>query len=216
MLKLLLGLIGVTSIIVATSLLFGGGSLLWVDVALTDENGFINTVPMDVEVDGYALVAGPAEFELEPELPIEVGELATIRLQVENQSASRAIFVGVAETDALDVYLGGVSHAIVEEVEPESMSLSYRTGEPGQLPELPAEQEFWVRSIHGLGEQTLEWTLAPGDYSVVVMNEDASEGMSFDAVVGARVPVIRSIGVGLLIGGGLALTMGTILLAIAL
>jgi hypothetical protein len=216
MLRLLLGLIGVTSVIVAAALLFGGGSLLWADTTLTDGEGFINTVPMDVDVDGYALVAGPAQFELEPEFPIALGDVATIRLRVENQSPSQGIFVGIAETTTLDAYLGGAAHAIVEELESESMSLSYRTGGAGDLPALPAEQDFWISSIGGVGEQTLEWDMATGSYSFVVMNEDASEGMSFDAVVGARVPMIRPIGVGLLIGGGVSLLIGTILLAVVL
>ena len=57
MFRLLVGLIGVTSVIVAVPLLFAGGSLLWLDTTLTDAEGFVNSVPMEIEIDGYALVA---------------------------------------------------------------------------------------------------------------------------------------------------------------
>jgi len=216
MFRLLVGLIGVTSVIVAASLLFGGGSLLWLDTALTDAQGFINTVPMEMGVDGYALVAGPGEIDIEPELPIDVGDLATIRLRAENQSASQAIFLGVAETDALDAYLGGVAYAVIDELGEDSFEFSYRTNETGEAPLVPTTVDIWVTSAYGVGEQVIEWEISSGDLSFVVMNEAATEGMEFEVVVGARVPLIKSVGVSLLVGGGVALALGTILLAIAL
>jgi len=216
MFRLLVGLLGVTSVIVAVSLLFGGGSLLWLDTALTDAQGFINTVPMEMGVDGYALVAGSAEIGIEPELPIDVGELATIRLRAENQSASQAIFLGVAETDALDAYLGGVAYAVIDEMGEDSFEFSYRTNETGEAPPAPPTVDIWVTSAYGVGEQVIEWEISSGDFSFVVMNEAATEGMEFEVVVGARVPLIKSVGVSLLVGGGVALALGTILLAIAL
>ena len=71
-------------------------------------------------------------------------------------------------------------------------------------------------STAGIGAQELEWELEEGAVSFVVMNEDASDGLAIDAVAGVRVPLIGPVGVGLLIGGGVALAIGTILLALAL
>lgn len=48
------------------------------------------------------------------------------------------------------------------------------------------------------------------------MNEDASDGLAFETVVGARVPLIGPVSIGLLVGGAVILAIGTILLAIAL
>jgi len=216
MLRLLVGLIGVTSVLVAGSLLFGGGSLLWFDAAFTDEDGFINSAPVDVDVDGYALVAGPTEIDIEPEFPIEVGGLATIRIRAESQSATPGIFLGVAEATALEAYLDGSTYAVVEDLDEESLELTYRTSEDGVIPASPTTVDLWSSSTHGTGEQVLEWEIESGDYALVVMNETGSEPMAFEATVGVRVPLVRPIGVGLLIGGGITLALGTILLAIAL
>jgi hypothetical protein len=39
------------------------------------------------------------------------------------------------------------------------------------------------------------------------MNADASSGVDFEGVIGAEVPVLRPIAIGLLIGGGVLLLM---------
>ncbi len=216
MFRILMGLIGVVGLVVATSLLFGGGSLLVLESTLTDENGFINSVPFDIEVDGYAVVAGPAEIELTPDVPVDLGEIVTLRVRAIPDDPARGIFVGVAEAADVDAYLGGIPHAIVEDLNEDSFSLTYRVDASGEAPGAPSEQSFWVASTHGPGPQTLEWQIEDGNVSFVVMNEDATDGISFEAVVGARVPLIRPIGTGLLIGGGVALAVGMILLTLAL
>ena len=216
MFRLLVGLLGVTSLLVSASLLFGGGSLLWVDTAFTDAEGFVNSVPVEIEVDGYALVAGPAEIDIEPDLPIEVGELATIRLRAESQSASQEIFLGVAEASAVEAFLGGATYAVIDEFAEDSFEWSYKASESEQAPAAPTTVDIWMISTYGTGEQVLDWEVRSGDVSFVVMNERATEGMAFEASVGARVPLVKPLGVGLLIGGGVTLALGTILLAIAL
>ncbi len=92
-----------------------------------------------------------------------------------------------------------------------------RSSRSGDTPfPAPTAVDIWVTSTYGIGEQVLEWELSSGDFSFVVMNEAATEGMAFEIIVGARVPLIKSVGVSLLVGGGVALALGTILLAIAL
>lgn len=216
MFRILMGLIGVVGLVVATSLLFGGGSLLLLESTLTDEEGFINSVPFDIEVDGYAVVAGPAEIEMTPDVPVDLGEIVTLRIRAIHEDPTLGVFIGVADTAAVDAYLGGVPHAIVEDMDDESFSLTYRIDASGEAPGLPSEQRFWINSTYGPGLQTLEWEVDTGDVSFVVMNEDAVDGISFEAVVGARIPLIRPVGNGLLIAGGVALAVGTLLLALAL
>lgn len=216
MFRILMGLIGIAGLVVATSLLFGGGSLLLLDATLTDEEGFFNSVPFDVEVDGYAVVAGPAEIDVAPDVPVDLGEIATLRIHATHEDPTQGIFVGIADTADVDAYLGGVPHAIVEDLDEESFSLTYRVDASGELPETPSEQPFWVSSAYGPGVQELEWDIEAGDVSFVVMNMDASDGISFEAVVGARIPLIRPIGTSLFIGGGVALAVGTLLLVLAL
>jgi len=219
MFRLLLGVIGLAGILVALPLLLTGGSLFWVDTAFTDADGFINSSKMEIEVDGFALVAGPAEIEDLPNLPdspIELGEIATLRIQAENLDADGGLFIGIAPTEILADYLGGVPYAVVDDVYEDEMFLSYRmsTSDGDLLP--PGDQGFWTVSISGIGIQELEWELEEGNVSFVIMNQDASDGLAIKAVAGVRVPAIRPVSVGLLIGGGVALTIGTILFALAL
>jgi len=216
MFKILMGLIGIVGLVVAASLLFGGGSLLLLEATLTDEDGFIHSVPFDVEVDGYAVVAGPAEIDLTPDVPVDLGEIATLRIQAIHEDPTHGIFVGVADTADVDAYLGGVPHALIEDLDEESFSLTYRVDASGEALGPPTEQPFWISSTHGLGPQTLDWQIETGDVSFIVMNENAEDGISVEAVVGARVPLIRPVGTGLLIGGAAALAVGTLLLALAL
>jgi len=216
MFRMLLGLMGIAGLVVATSLLFGGGSLLLLDAALTDAGGFFNSVPFDVEVDGYAVVAGPAEIDLTPDVPVDLGEIATLRIHAIHEDPTHGIFVGIADAVDVNGYLGGVPHAIVEDLDEESFSLTYRIDASGEVPGAPSEQPFWISSTYGPGLQALEWEIETGDVSFVVMNTDATDGISFEAVVGARIPLIRPVGTSLLIGGGVALAVGTILLALAL
>jgi len=216
MFRILMGLLGVVGLIVAIPLLFGGGSLVVLESTLADEQGFINSVPFDIEVDGYAVVAGPAEIHVAPELPVDLGEIATLRIRATQEDAARGLFLGVADAGNVESYLGGVPHAIVEDLDADEFALTYRVDASAGAPGMPAEQPFWIDSTSGSGMQTLEWEIESGDVSFVVMNEDAADGISFEAVVGARVPVIRPVAMGLVIGGAVSLAIGTLLLAIAL
>lgn len=219
MFRLLLGVVGLAGVLIALPLLFAGGTLFWVDTALTDANGFVNSTVMEIEVDGFALVAGPAEIEDLPEIPdspIALGEIATLRIQAENLDADQGIFIGIAPTETLDDYLGGVPYAVVDDTDEGELFLSYRMNASDEPLSPPGEQEFWTSSTTGIGLQQLEWELEEGDVSFVIMNEDASDGLAIEVVAGVRVPLIGPVGVGLLIGGGVTLAIGTILLALAL
>jgi len=219
MFRLLLGVVGLAGVLIALPLLFAGGTLFWVDTALTDANGFVNSTVMEIEVDGFALVAGPTEIEDLPEIPdspIALGEIATLRIQAENLDADQGIFIGIALTETLDDYLGGVPYAVVDDTDEGELFLSYRMNASDEPLSPPGEQEFWTSSTTGIGLQQLEWELEEGDVSFVIMNEDASDGLAIEVVAGVRVPLIGPVGVGLLIGGGVTLAIGTILLALAL
>jgi hypothetical protein len=73
-----------------------------------------------------------------------------------------------------------------------------------------------VTSASGTGQQTLDWTIQSGEWAMVIMNADASSGVSADLRFGALAPsgldtlAWTSIAVGLvaLIGGGLLLYLG--------
>ena len=52
-------------------------------------------------------------------------------------------------------------------------------------------------------ERTIEWEPEDGDWRAVVMNEDASRGVSAKLSIGAELDSILWIGIGLLVAGAL-------------
>ena len=70
----------------------------------------------------------------------------------------------------------------------------------------PGEQTFWVAQVSGSGEQTLEWEPEDGDWQLVLMNADASRGVSSELAIGAELDSVLWIGIGLLVAGALLAT----------
>ena len=85
---------------------------------------------------------------------------------------------------------------------------------PGaQVPAAPATMEgLWDETATGTGTQTLTWDAHQGSWTFVLMQADASPGISVVATGGARVPYLTPIGVVLLVVGGLVLTAAVVML----
>ena len=216
MIRLLVGLLGITGAILATALLIGGGTLLWIDATMTDREGFISAKPVTLETDTYGIATPPAEIDVTSTGPFEFGTLATFRIEAENLNPTKGVFVGVAEADDLKDYLDDVLHVEIKDFQLEPFETTMILHPGHRAPQTPSAQAFWTISAHGVGRQSLTWDLESGDYAFVLMNEDASSDVAVEAVVGARVPLIRPISISLLIGGGVTLFIGTVLLALAL
>ena len=56
---------------------------------------------------------------------------------------------------------------------------------------MPAAQTFWTAS--SVDGRPLDWKVRSGEWSVVMMNADASPGVSVDASIGADAPFIRDL-----------------------
>jgi len=183
---------------------------------MTDSEGFINSKPVGLKTETYAITTPPAEVEIEIPGPIDVGAVATLRISAENRNLEKGVFVGLAEVADLDGYLSDVAYDEIVELEAEPFEVTLETHPGVAAPQTPAAQAFWTASTHGIGPQTLTWDVESGDYAVVLMNEDASSGVEVETVVGTRVPVIRPVGTSLLIGGGIVLVFGTLMIGLAL
>jgi hypothetical protein len=77
----------------------------------------------------------------------------------------------------------------------------------------PGTRDFWIASSTGPGARTLTWNPHSGSWSVVVMNADASPGIGVQADLGARIPAMLWIAIGLLVGGAVFLVGGSLLIA---
>lgn len=131
-------------------------------------------------------------------------------------SGSAALFLGIAPAAAVDGYLDGVAHDEITEWDcdvDDIVPVEYTTLEGTAIPDAPGTETFWVTSASGTGQQTVDWTIESGEWAVVVMNADASTGVSSQVTFGALAPsglvamswALFAVGLVALIAGGLLL-----------
>ena len=134
-------------------------------------------------------------------------------------TGSDPLFVGIAPADAAAEYLDGVAHDEITDWDcsmDEISDVVYVSNEGETDPVAPGTEGFWVASVSGSGEQTLDWTIESGEWALVIMNADGSPGVSADVRFGGLAPSglaplgwgSLAAGIGALIGGFVALVRG--------
>lgn len=176
-----------------------GGFGLWAQQQR--DNGYFTAGPERVTTSSYALLApsldvggtGPDAFYTDDFL----GE---VRIDIESTNGT-PVFVGIGPAAEGATYLSGVSHDEVADFDVDPFKLS-TTAHAGDKPvAAPADQSFWVAS----GSRTLDWNAVGGDWSVVIMNADASPNVDAELSLGGTLPVVEGITIGSLIGAVLML-----------
>jgi hypothetical protein len=97
------------------------------------------------------------------------------------------IFLGIAETSALESYLAGATYDEVTSLDFDGDDIRYVSHDGSAVLASPDLANFWAVSVEGAGEQTLDWSLEEGNWSAVVMNADASSGVNATLVFGAKI-----------------------------
>jgi hypothetical protein len=140
--------------------------------------------------------------------------LGDIRIRVTPASSGSETFVGIGPTAAVESYLAGVSHTVISDFW--SGSSEAVVGGGNTPASAPGTQGFWVAKTSAAGPQSLVWHPAGGAWSVVVMNADGTPQVAVGADLGARIPALLWIAIGLLaLGavfgvGGVLLIVGAI------
>ena len=198
--------------------------MLWVDLVLMDDDGFITTETHRLESGSYAIVTEPADIEFDEEWnwgwgwhrAWDLGDLVTFKVEGSNNDPSKGIFIGVAEESYLSGYLSDVEYDEITDFSFRPYEVEY-TNHPGSsVPAAPTSQTFWTESTYGIGTQTLEWELETGTYSLMLMNDDGSHGVDMDVAIGAKVPLVFGVGVGMAVGGIVALIAGILMVIFAI
>ena len=184
-----------------------GGTLLWADLGLRDDAGYVNTGTETFSTGTYAVATERIVLPVEGPWGDAPAALGNVRLRITPTDARSTTFVGIASAEDVAAYLDGVPHAVTRDVADDRL----RTVAGTRSPARPAIQSFWVASSVGTGTRTLGWKAEEGTWSIVAMNADASGGVSVRASVGATVPALRPIAIGLLAGGGVFLLIGAAL-----
>jgi uncharacterized membrane protein len=217
--KIILLIFGIIGLLISIGLLVGGGTLLWADSTIKDSEGFYTTKTIEIEKDSHAIVTGPADFDVETGSDWgwgwDLGDLVTFKIEGSSNDPSKQIFIGVAMESDVDTYLSGVDHDEITDLNIYPYSVDYKHHSGSVVPGTPNSQTFWSESTYGAGTQILEWELEPGSHSLVLMNEDGSSGIDMDIVLGAKVPLLLGIGIGLLVGGVIVLSISILMIFLA-
>jgi hypothetical protein len=195
----ILGLLGI-------GILVGGVAVAVVDNT-RDRDGYLMSAPGQLASDGYAVTVSALQVSSYGGWAIDTQSTAgTARVSA---YTDRPVFIGIGPSDKVAAYLAGVKHDVLEDISTSPFRATY-VPVPGGAPSgRPADQTFWTATSTGTDErQVLTWTTQPGDWSVVMMNADGSARVGGAISVGATVPILHGIAVGLLIGGAVLFLVG--------
>jgi len=195
-------------VLVALVLLGAGGAGIWADQTQR-EAGYATTGVHHFSTSGSALTTEETHLgSAGVGWLYAPGLLGKVRIRVTPTSPGRALFVGIARAADVDRYLAGVNHAVVTDF----FGNKQKTVGGGPPPSPAGSQRFWAASADGSGPQTVVWKPSNGSWTVVVMNADGRPRLAVEADLGAKLPDLLWIALGLLIAGAVLLSGGVLLI----
>lgn len=201
--------VGTLLVLVSLALLGAGGTGVWADLTQRDA-GYVTTGVHSFSTSGSALATEHTQLgSAGVGWLYSPGLLGKVRIRVTPTSASAPLFVGIGHSSDVDRYLAGVDHTVISDF----FGNKVETIPGGRPRSTPGTQTLWAASSTGSGARTLEWKPKGGTWTVVVMNADGRGGIDVRADLGARMPAVLWIAIGLLAGGAVLLLGGGLLVA---
>ena len=199
--RIVLIVVGFALCLFAFTCVAGGGWALWKDRVDRDSQGYVSLGTTDLRTGQYAIV-GDLKGD-GPDWLYGKSVIGDTRVRATSQS-QQPLFVGVARKDDVLNYLRGAGYATVY-----SFEVTDKTTHPGPAPQRPPSSEsIWATSTQGTGEQTLLWSPRDGDWSIVLMNADASANVDVHGDASAKLPPLPWLAGALLIIGATAGVIG--------
>jgi hypothetical protein len=198
--------------LLALLVLAGGAALLWGE-SQKDEDGYLSTKTDRFHSRTYAIATDNLDVDTDGASRVLDHDLfGTVRVKAHSNDG-KPVFVGIARTTDVARYLHGTAHTRVTDVDTSPFRATYRQSPGADRPGVPAAQSIWAAQASGSGTRTLSWDVEDGDWSVVVMNADASAGVDAGVSAGARLPWLDEAG-WIALGGGalIALAAGSLIL----
>lgn len=213
---MLLLIFGILAVLLGGLLLAGGGFLVWVDQTQRDSDGYLTSPIERLQTATFALASTGLDIAHPrgPDFATNPDRFGHVKVEATSLDGKR-VFVGIGPEDAVDAYLGGVAHDEVTSLDFHPFRATYDRHGGGTPRSRPGAKRFWVARAEGASKQTLRWDVESGNWSVVVMNADASRGVDVDVAVGARLKFLIWVAVGLLIAGVIVLAVAALLLYFA-
>jgi len=196
----------------ALALLVPAAVLGIVGATARDSDGFLMSPTRTFVSSGYAVTTRDLVIRSDaPGLPHSL--LGDARVDV-TPAVGHRVFVGIARTEAVDRYLGVARHSVVSGIH--RGTPQYDQVGIGTLATRPAAVHIWAARSVGAGTQSVSWPVARGRWTVVVMNADATPGVSVRAAAGAEFPALPWIVGGLLVGAAILAMIAVVLLVVPL
>lgn len=194
-------------VLVSLALLGAGGTGIWADATQRDA-GYVTTGTHTFSTSGWALATESTHLG-SPGVGwlYSPGLLGKVRIRATPLNTGQPLFVGIGRSSDVDRYLAGVNRTVISDFLGDKAQ-AVAGGRPGSA---PGAQHFWVASSAGSGPQTVKWDPHGGSWTVVAMNGDGRAGVGVQADLGARMPAVLWIAIGLVIGGAVLLTGGVLL-----
>ncbi|MDD3718043.1 MAG: hypothetical protein PHP28_05195 [Actinomycetota bacterium] len=193
--RIVLIVVGSLFVLGAIVALFAGGGVIWASQYHKDAEGFHATDPMPMRSATYAVISDTIEIDRGASEALNWLGMDRMKLGAENDDPSRPVFIGIADAEDVDAYLSGVEHDEIRRLEVFRSRFDFERRGGSAMPEAPGSRDFWLDKAEGTGEQEIVFDIEEGDYTILVMNADASEGIDVEAVFG-----VKSSGVVVLIG----------------
>ena len=214
--RLALLIVGSVVTLLALAALAGGALLLAVNHTERDSAGFFSTGSESYASESHAIVSDDLDIGADgPDWLFEEGRLATVRVRGASADDGE-LFIGIGPTARVREYLTGASYDVVTDLEFDPFRATYSREQGTAVPAEPGAEEFWGASAEGAGTQSVEWEVAKGNWSVVVMNADASAGVDARLSLGAKVGFVFWVGLGLVIAGAILLASGAVMIFFSL
>ncbi|WP_116997030.1 DUF4389 domain-containing protein [Desertimonas flava] len=214
--RIVMMIVGSVLALAGFAMVVGGGAAI-VGYATQRDDGFFTTGDLRLASPTYAITSDHIDLDSDPgpgDWLIDRGALGTVRLEVDAAAAAEPaeVFVGIGPSDDVDAYLDGVGHDRVRDVDLSPDRVTYRRSPGERTPTPPGDETFWVASVTTDATDALEWEVESGDWTIVVMNADASRGVDVDTDVGIQLDWFLPAAIGLLVGGLALLAGGTALI----
>ena len=192
-------------------LIAAASALLWASDYKTDD-GYYTTSSHTYSSPTRALTTDSLDVNGVPSWLNTSDRLGRIRIDPTTSASGKPAFIGIAHTRDVDAYLEQVAHDEITDLDldPFTLDTARRAGEA--RPAMPAAQTFWAAS--STDGRTLDWKVREGEWTVVMMNADASPGVSVDAKAGAKVPFIGDLALWLAIPGAILGALSLLLIVV--
>lgn len=211
----------IIAVVAGSVLLLASGGLIASGIAaavadqgMRDEAGFITSDPETFTTPTYALTTQNLEFHVADGATwVPASLLGDARITATAPAGSE-VFIGIAPTAQVQGYLADVPHSVL--VDRTDGEPTYRTTTGVAEPTAPADLDLWTVSATGPGEQPLTWAPQDGDWTIVLMNADATRAVTADVTVGGELPALGAAVAVLLAVGGTLLVLSVVVITLAL